>query len=171
MSEYNNEMKYSIIENSLKTILSEDMMENTLDFLDFLKTNNFLLNSNNEQCLREGQFIYLDEEVCYFNFDEHNLRIFGADCNIYDYENEDLYADEQFIELIRSSVQYCGYFDPNRNCNCGEPKENRRMIFDKEYINLCKCPICFHNPATESFRHIKKLVEIRKHNIDDKRCY
>ena len=166
MSEFNCEIAYPIIEKGLKTKLSGDILKNALDFLAFLRTNKFSVNTYNDN---EGEFAYLGEEVCYFNFDEHNLRIFGADCDIYDYEHEDLYADEQFIELVRSSVQHCGYYDPNKNCNCGEPKENRRMIFGKEYANLCKCPICFHNPATESFKHIKKLVEIRKHNLDDKK--
>jgi hypothetical protein len=66
--------------------------------------------------------------------------------------------DENIKEIAWLNVDFCG--------NCGYCTGGRcKMIFGKEFTNVCGTTFRFTDPDVETLGCMKKLVEIRKNGI------
>jgi len=163
-------MSEILIENTINDHLTGEIQKNALDFLDFMRTNELLHNAADGT-----SFSYLGEEICLMIQDDKapisGWIIFWADCDIDNGEHGNFCSDERLIDFAQNNVNICTNFRSNgKNCGCGQQPGERRIVFGKEYYNCCsKCTLCFSNPSAESLESIKKLVEIRKHSIAEKK--
>ena len=149
------------IENMLKDNLSGDLLANALDLVDYLKKNGMTNGTDGDT-----RFYYKGELMCIFiTFkNEHNpsggLMIF--DCPLTGHEEFPLNEDIQ--EFVRAHVNKCG------SCggNCGhEQRGATKVIFGKEYDNLCSSEVAFFDPDAEAIEKIKKLMGLWKYKIDN----
>jgi hypothetical protein len=68
--------------------------------------------------------------------------------------------DERTIEIAWRHVDICG------NCGgCKSPGGSRKMIFGKEFDNVCITAIRFDNPDAETTACVKELVAFKKSEI------
>jgi len=149
------------IENMLKDNLSGDLLANALDLVDYLKKNG-MTNGTNPG---DTRFYYKGELMCIFiTFkNEHNpsggLMIF--DCPLTGHEGFPI--EESVQEFVRAHVNKCG------SCggDCGhEQRGATKVIFGKEYDNLCSSEVAFFDPDAEAVEKIKKLMDLWKFKID-----
>ena len=146
------------IENNLKDNLSGNLLINALDLAEYLKKNGMTDDG--------ARFYYKDELMCIFiTFkDEHNpsggLMIF--DCPLTGIEG--FPVEESVQEFVRAHANKCG------SCggDCGHKERGAtKVIFGKEYDNLCSSEVVFFSPDAEAVEKIKKLMELWIYKIDN----
>ena len=177
MSEKNKVGGFSNFEDGLKASLYGDELESALSFVNYLKINGIMTVFSGQENIWHVR--YQSEHVCVIAFFSKTEKpicfydgvtkqpepwtIFWGDYD--DYEHVDVQVDEQFKEYCWASVHIC------ENCPCNSLMNMSRTIFGKYFENLCHCSLAFTNPNADEMEHIKKLVEMRKCNIDDKRVF
>ena len=158
-------MPKQTIESHIKETLAGDTRKNALDFVAFLLAN--------EMQFERGEGYWKDklywcikhenESVCYLllNSPKENLKPWtiwsddsGSNCF------EDCSLDEYMKEIAWDNVDFCG------NCGGDCSPGTRKVVFGKEFNNVCRAAMRFTNPDAETVECMKKLVEIRKNHID-----
>ena len=147
------------IESNLKENLSGELLVNALDFVSYLKSIGMTTDDSN-------RFYYKGELMCILvNFkDEKNPfgMLFICDCPIY--EHDGFPIDESVKSFAQKNIQKC------RGDKCGCDHKERgatKMVFGKEYNNLCSSEIIFTNPDAEAVEKIKVLMELWKYKLDN----
>jgi len=152
------------LEESIKEIFIGDTLKNVLEFVRHLGT----LGMEHKGSLNDGKFVYKGKNVCYVYFGNSSNNPgypepwtiwmpdkFGA-------ENECITFDEQMKEIAWKNAHECDENCPHINKGCSK----QRVLFGREFDNLCQTPIGFTDPNTEEIECMKKLMEMLKHNID-----
>jgi len=150
------------IENTLKENLSGNLLTNALDLVDYLKQ----LGMTNGIEPSDTRFYYKDELMCIFiTFKDENHpsgRFFICDCPLSDHD--DFPISEDVKEFVHASVNKCGSCDGD----CGhEQRGATKVIFGKEYDNLCSSEVIFFDPDAKAIEKIKKLMDLWKFKVDN----
>ena len=150
------------IENKFKDTLSGDLLTNALDLVDYMRK----IGMMNGEDSGDDRFYYKDELMCIFITFKDDMNPSGGlmifDCPLTGHDGFPL--DESVQEFVRAHVNKCG------SCggNCGHKERGAtKMIFGKEYDNLCSSEIAFFSPNAEAFEKIKKLMDLWKYKIDN----
>ena len=154
MSENNNESMYSKIEDSISTALSGDTLKSALDFAGYLKANELTVNG--------AEISYKGNAVCYMHLD--GGKDYPSPWTIwtqgdYSLEHEDMPIDEHMKEIAWANINVCG--SCGSDCSPGALK----VIFGKEFENVCSADMAFYIPDAETLECVKKLLDMRKNDI------
>ena len=159
------------IENVICETLTDDAQINALHFVKYLRTNDVVFERGKGYWEDKPYWMitYKDEYVCFIfihgspvkYIDEPEGWILWSD-------DSDLnwYADapigERAKEIAWENVDICGKCSPSSPCYSG----SRKTIFGKEFDNVCRTTFRFDNPDSEAVECVKKLLELRKNDIE-----
>jgi len=149
------EQKNGNIESIINEALIGDAKKNALDFADFLQ--------GNEMTYKDGQVSYKNQSVCYMHIDGSEQMpgpwTIWTEGN-YIGENKDVPMDEHMKGIALANVNICA------SCGGSCSPGTRKVIFGKEFDNMCNAVMAFNNPNADTLECVKKLLKIRKHVID-----
>ena len=152
----NKQRGFKKLEEKIKGALNGDMLKNALDFVAYMKANEMTLN------VHTTVFSYLDKEVCCLTLDgnAHPAGPWSIYWMTFDvYEQDDFKVDEQLKKFALANIHFCS------TGHCDNSPGKPRTIFGNKFDNVCYCPLHFKTPDAEALENIKKLIELRKHNI------
>ena len=150
--------KFKTIKDKLKDTLSNDLLTDALDFMEFLDANEIIQAG-------EHDMHYKGKCVCYIDTrNESNSWIVWTEGD-YSSEHENFPIDERIKEIAWKNVMKCGHCG---DCDCKPGKT--KVIFGKEFSNICNADnvimnFMFTNPDAETLECVKKLIEMRKYFI------
>lgn len=146
-----------------------EMRVRLLDFIDYLILQGMQFERATDYWEKQQYWMikYNDEYVCFLLLngvgDEKALSpltIWTDDSGSNWFEHYSI--DEQQKELAWSNVDYCVHCGA---CSGGK----RKNIFGREFSNVCKTTMRFVNPDLETLEFIKKIIDIRKEDITQKK--
>ena len=154
------------IENFIGEVLTGDARKNALDFFAYLWANEMLFERGKGYWEDKIYWMvkYKDEYVCFIlvgseDKTEPESWIIWSDDSDSNWFT-DFLVDERIKEIAWKNVDICG------NCGgCNNPGGTRKIIFKKEFNNVCRTAMKFINPDVEALECAKKMVEIRKNDI------
>ena len=151
------------IENYIGEFLTENSQINALNFSEYLRANEMLF----ERC-RNGYW----EDKLYWTVKYKSQTVFQILINGYEEGHwvvwsddsgsdwfRDFPLDEYIKETAWNNVGFCGKGGCCRNMG------TRRMIFGREFDNVCIAALRFNNPGAEALECMKRMSEIRKNDI------
>lgn len=142
------------MKNIFNDSLSGEALKNALDFAEYLKAN--------EMTVSGSEVSYKGKVVCYMHIDggkEYpNPWTIWTEGD-YSHEHINVLMDEHMKEIAWANVNICG------KCGSSCAPGKRKMIFGKEFDNVCSADMAFHIPNAEILDCIKKLLEMRKYAI------
>jgi len=135
------------------------MQKRILDFVVFLRDNEFSIEPETGDDGIGWMIVYMNECVGHVNFADVGIWIdtcdFGSGGS----------ADDALKETAWAHVRVCEYFSSGgKQCGCGRQPGFNRAIFGKKYENLCFANLEFMNPDAETLESIKKLLLLVKQN-------
>ena len=141
-------------EDAVKTILTDDKLNDALEFISFLQENkmNPINTSKNGWKISSKacvvSYIWLDS-------DAGTLTVLPF---IGEYKHDSLSDDlKEIVWAKKTQGSSCG--------GCHHCSYKIKTIFGKEYTDACARSILFVNPNFNELECIKKLLELRKHTI------
>ena len=157
-------MSEKTVENAIKEKLTGDTQKNAMDFIVFLRANEFTLKEHEEHG-HSWSVIYKGIFPVLIHFDVAGFEL------VIDLCTRDFYGDgildNDLKEFIWAHTVNC----PD-GCDgttiCDRSQKNIK-IFGKEYKNICITPLQILNPNANDFAQTKKLFLLLKQNIDDMR--
>lgn len=135
-----------------------------MDFVRFLKDNNLRFHKDSGAYWKDKIYYWVKQEnacVCFIaikNPDEesNHWTIWSADMDSERLENES--ASDEVKETAWKYVDHC------KGCgSCGGGRH--KVIFGKEFADVCGCTFRIDNPKNEDLLFLKKMVEIRMREI------
>jgi len=135
-----------------KANLSGDTLKNALDFAVYLKENGMIAGGDH------GEVSHQSKCVCYMHLD--GAAEAPGPWTIWtegDYSGE--HEDERMKEIAWAHVNFCG------SCGGDCKPGMRKIIFGREFNNVCHAVMAFRDPDAEALECIKKLLEMRKNDI------
>jgi len=149
------------IEERINAVLTGDMRENALEFVDFLYANDFVLQERDE----DGQgwnVIYGGGLTNCIYFDIAGIEFVINFCTR-DFDSDDI-DDSGLMEFAWTHTVVCPH-------GCGESEiceksQKNVKIFNKRYENICISPLQIFNPNDKDLAFTKKLILILKQNRD-----
>ena len=157
MSEKINENSCRKIEDIINEVLIGDTLKNALDFTAFLENNDMIAGGEH------GEVSYKGKCVCYMHLggstqkpDPWTIWIDGN----YNDEQEDISINTHTKELAWANVNIC------TSCGCGSQPGKRKIIFGKEFDNVCNADMAFYAPDSQTLECVKQLLIMRKSLID-----
>jgi len=149
-----------MLKQKFNEILTGETLENALEFADFLDAN--------EMSFGDGIVSYKGEHVCYMHLDNGNeypspwtIWTAGEYCT----ELVDFPITEEIKMAAWENINNCG------NCGAGCNPGSRKMIFGKEFDGVCSADMDFYQPNAKTLACVKRLLEMRKHIIDNGQNY
>jgi len=147
------------IEEIIGEVLTGDVQKNALEFVAYLRANEILFERGKGYW--ENKYYWLikfkNEYVCFILIEEKDWIIWSDDSDSNWFE--DFPLDEYLKEIAWKNVDIC------ENCSNGCSPGTRKIIFGKEFVNVCRTTMRFTNPDVEELECMKKMVEIRKNDI------
>ena len=143
----------SDFEGYVNHVLSGDTLKIALDFAAFIKANDMIAGGEH------GEVSYRDKCLCYMHLDGDEQAPgpwtiwTGGD---YSKELEDVPIDERTKEIAWAHINHCA------SCGGSCSPGTRKVIFGKEFENVCSADMAFYLPDTETMECIKKLLRMRK---------
>jgi hypothetical protein len=153
------------IEHFINETLVGDTQRNALDFTAYLKTGGLLFERNRNGFWEDKLYWtvkYKDKTVCqiYINgYEKGDWVVWSDDSGSNPFRDYPL--DEPAKKVAWENVGLCG------NGGCCRDRGTRKVIFGKEFDNVCLTVLRFDNPNTEALDCMKKMVEIRKIDINN----
>ena len=156
-------MEHNIEYNIQSELLLEEQ-EVAMTFVRFLVENNLSFHRNNGAYWKDKIYYWVKQEevlVCFIaikNPDEesNHWTIWSTDMNSEWLENEPI--SDEMKETAWKYVDHC------KNCgSCGGGR--RKVIFGREFDDVCGCTFRIDNPKIEDLSFLKKMVEIRMKEI------
>ena len=143
--------------------LSLDHQKIALDFIEYLKKNEMEFVKDNGYWKDKIYYLikFNTKCVCYIAIkdpdEKDNLWTIWSDDMGSDWL-EEILIEEGIKETAWKHIDFCG------NCgSCGGGK--RKVIFGKEFDNVCGCTFRVDNPDSDALMFMKKMVQIRKKEI------
>ena len=131
-------------------------MQNVInEFCSFLKDNDFLIEpeGHTEEDKSGWKIMYTGECIGHMNFANGGIWL-----DICDFGSGDS-ADDALKEFTWTHVRVCDYFSSNgTKCGCDDKPGLNKILFGKEYKNLCFALLEFMNPDAKALENIKKLM-------------
>lgn len=144
--------------------LSADEQEIAMDFVRFLEADNMTFFKDNCECWKDKIYYWVkldDECICFIAIKdpdekENHWTVWSADMGSEWLGNS--LVEKTIKELGWKHVDHCGH--------CGSCSGGRRkVIFGKEFSDVCGCTFRVDNPTAEDLEFLKKMVEIRRREI------
>lgn len=154
------------IEDCIRNLLTEDTQKNALDFVDYLKVNEMTFERGKGYW--ENQFYWLikyqKEYVCFILIDGKDSEEKFAPLTVWSDDSDsnwftDSIPDEHIKKIAWEHVDFC------ENCGGDCRPGKHKIIFGKEFSNVCRTTMRFINPDFAEWECVKKMVEIRKNDI------
>jgi len=144
------------IENEIENSeLNKNLQENMLDFVVFLKENEFSIEPEDDG--NGWRILYKNECVGHMNFTEVGIWI-----DTCDFGGGDA-ADDALKEFTWDHVRACEHFSSEgKRCGCGRQPGFIKTIFGKKYTNLCFALLEFMDPDAKTLENIKRLMSLFK---------
>jgi len=145
------------IESNLKENLNGDVLANALDFVTFLKNMGMKADDG-------ARFCYKEELMCIIISYKNDASGGWCICDCPFHEHDGFPIDENIKSFAQANIQKC------RGDVCGCDHKERaatKIVFGKEYDNLCSSEISFNNPDAEALKKIKILMEFWKFKLDN----
>lgn len=154
------------IENYVEENLTAGAQQTALEFIHYLRTNEFEFFKDNGYWKDKIYFLikYRNECACFIaikNPDEpKNLWTIWSD-NSRAYEDSSV--EEDIKDIAWRHVDHCS------NCgSCGGGK--RKIVFGKSFERVCECTFRVDNPTAIDLSFLKKMIELRKNEILNNVC-
>ena len=167
-------MPEQIIEKFITEVLTGDAQHNALEFAAYLRASEMLFERGTGYW--EGKLYwmikYKGESVCYILLGAEEKPGPGPWIVWSDDSGSNCFADfpldEHMKEIAWKNIDICT--DP---VNCGACNKRgytnkTKTLFGKEFNNVCLTTFRFTDPDVEELEFMKKLVEIRKNDIQSK---
>ena len=152
MSEKKSNRKMRVnLERHMKHVLSGDALKNALNFTEWLKANEMAHTGVHCEVHCKGKC------ACYLLVDRKNWTIWTE--GEYDQDRSDIPMDARMKAIAWVNVSRC--VSCGNSCSPG----NTKIIFGKEFANVCNAVMMFQNPDAETLECVKKLVKLRKQAI------
>ncbi|MCL1882404.1 MAG: hypothetical protein FWF81_01445 [Defluviitaleaceae bacterium] len=139
----------SELKNLINNSLNGEMLANALDFAVFL--------DENDMSVKESEVSFQNEVVCYMHIDsgeeEPSPWTIWTEGN-YSNEIEGVPIDEHTKEIAWEHINICASCG---DCNPGQ----RKVIFGKEFDNVCNADMAFYRPNVEMLECIKGVSASR----------
>ena len=164
MSGQNNDNIYKI-EDVANATLKGDMQRNVLDFVDYLRANDVMLDDSKNYFWNA---VYKDKGLCVINIsvsDEYGMCFDTFINNLpiaWKNSSDSAKIDERTKEIILANLRP---HDPTCHGKCS-PGSNK-VIFGKIFDNLCSSFLGIYNPDTETVDCMKKIIGGLKADIDN----
>ena len=137
-----------------------DEQEVALDFISFLKDNNLTFYKDNCDCWKNKIYYWVkldDECVCFIAIKDpdekdNNWTVWSDDMG--SEWLEQCPVENKVKEIAWKYIDHCGHCG---SCGGGRHK----VIFGKEFDNVCGCTFRIDNPTSDDLFFLKKMVEIR----------
>jgi len=139
------------IEEIISNVLSGEALKNALDFAEYLRANEMIVNG--------AEISYNGKPACYMHLD--NSEEYPGPWTIwtegnYSGEHKDIPMDKHMKEIAWANVNICA--DCGAVCSPGTLK----VIFGKEFDNVCSADMAFYTPNADILECVKKLLTMRK---------
>ncbi|MCL2081100.1 MAG: hypothetical protein FWH16_03265 [Oscillospiraceae bacterium] len=140
----------------INEFLKSDTQKNALDFIGYLDANEMTAGGEH------GAVSYKGKCVCYMYIDGSEEK--PGPWTIWtegDYsgEHDDVPMDGRMKEIAWANVNICG--SCGGKCSPG----SRKVIFGKEFDNVCNAVMAFYVPDAAALECVKKIFEIKKREI------
>ena len=150
------------IEDCINDALNGETQKNALDFVAFLRANEFIPEGYN--C---GSVLYKGEHIGFMmiRIDENELWFWFNTC---DFGGRST-AEDDLKEFAWAHTVIC----PQSPCvegGCETKQKCRNTIFGREYESTCHSPLAFFNPDVIKLENIKKLLLLLKQNRSGTQC-
>jgi len=147
-----------LFEDRIQDILTGDAKRIALDFAAYVKANEMTAGGDH------GEVTYKDKVVCYVHMDG-NLEKPGPwtiwPDGDFSAEYHNVPMSEEMKEITWAHVNYCG------NCGAGCSPGSRKVIFGKDFDNVCGSVMAFCDPDAEALECVKELLKMRRCAIDE----
>ena len=147
--------------------LSSAEQEIALDFICYLEENNLAFYKDNCDCWRDKIYYWVkygDKCVCFIAIKDpdepdNHFTFWSDDMDSRWLENYPVGDDVK--ETAWRHVDHCGH--------CGSCKGgHHKVIFGKEFHDVCGCTFRVDNPTADDLPFLKKIVEIRIKELQDR---
>lgn len=144
--------------------LSLDEQKIALDFIKYLEENGMIFFRDDHGYWRDKIYYWIkfnNECVCFIaikNPDEpeNHWTVWSDDMKSDELKHSSV--SEEIREAAWNHIDFCG-----RCGSCGGGRS--RVIFDKEFKNVCGCTFRVDNPQNKDLPFLKEMAEIRKRDI------
>jgi len=157
------------IENFIGEVLIGDAQKNAFELVAYLRANEMLFERGKGYWENKLYWLikYKDEYLCFIFINDSKVHALeekfvpwtiwsdDSECDCF----EDYPLDERMKEIAWKNVDFCAHC--GGNCSPGK----RKIIFGKEFRNVCRTAMRFDNPDVNTLDCVKKLIEIRKNDI------
>ena len=159
------------IENHIIEALSGDVQKTALEFESFLRENEMQFERGSGYWKDKFYWCvnYMGENVGYVLLYSPASAVDSAEPWVVWTDGsgskwfEDYPIDEKTKETAWKNIDFCG----NSSEACGGCMgRTRKIIFGKEFDNVCGITFRFNNPNADAVECLKKIVAIRKHDIE-----
>lgn len=153
-------MQELTIEEYIAKELSSEEQKTALEFVRFLRDNHLAFYKDNCDYWKDKIYYWVksgDECICFIainNPEEENNHwtVWSADMGS-EWLDED-FVEGDMKETTWRYVDHCGH--------CGSCRGGRsKVIFGKEFNDVCGCTFRIDNPGQEELSFLKKMVELR----------
>jgi hypothetical protein len=160
-------MSEQTINNHIIEILAGDARENALEFTSYLRASEMQFERGKGYWKNQRYWMikYKNEYVCFILINGSGaeeasgpLTIWSDDSGSNWFENYPL--NEYMKEIAWKNVDICG------KCGGCTVQGTHKTIFGKEFDNVCRTTFRFVNPDARTLACVKKLVELRKNDIE-----
>lgn len=146
--------------------LSSEDKETALNFIDYLEAKQLTFYKDNSDCWKDKIYYWVklgDKCVCFIAIndpDEKDNRwtVLSDDMGSEYLDNHP--CSHEMKEIAWKNIDHCG------NCGscCGG---RRRVIFGKEFSDVCGCTFRIDNPDSEALLFMKEMADIRIKEIQE----
>jgi len=156
MSEQNTNT-YAQFEDSINKLLTGDARQNALNLATFIKEQGMSIGENN------GTVVYLGNDIAWLHMDgkQQAPGPWTIWPDVKGTVPDGFSFDDSMKEIALQNVNFCG------NCGSECAPGGRKIIFGKEFDNVCGAILAFTDPNAEEIECVKKLLELRKYTIDN----
>ena len=150
------------IENEINDALKDDAQKNALDFIAYMKESGMTTHAEHHNA-----FEYKNEWVCIVCI----IPVDGVPGWVI-FDNpltskfDDFPADADLKELAWAHVNICTTC--GGGSGCGSQPGRRKVIFGKEFDNVCTSEVAFWNPDSAALGKITRMIDIWKAGVDNK---
>ena len=159
-------MPESNIKDYIYKELSQTEQQIALDFISYLEDKNLTFYKDNSDCWKDKTYYWVklgEKCVCFIAIkdpDEKGNHWTVWSANMGSEWLEKYSVDNRIKELAWKHVDHCGHCG-----SCGGGR--RKVIFGKEFIDVCGCTFRIDNPTIDDLFFLKTMTEIRIKEISD----
>ena len=147
--------KIQMLKQTMNEFLSDEVLKNALNFADFLEENDMTING--------AEISHNGKVICYMHLggnDDYPSPWTIWTEGDYSKDAESNPVTEQTKKIAWSNINHCD------NCGAGCNPGFQKIIFDQTFEQVCNASMAFYKPDAENLEAVKKLLLIRKYEIE-----